>query len=153
MYSSFVLLLVWSRSSISCRSVRVHGFVKVLFIVPIVVLCFALVQKVSTYSPESNFFTLVWNETFLSIVATWRGGKMMHLKYVKFTFGMVNLFLTKLFGLEEMCGHYIQGHGFNRRKVMESYVVLHTHRLRCIGNTCHLIIFGVHWNVQCLVCV
>jgi hypothetical protein len=50
-----------------------------------------------------------------------------------------------------MCGHYIQGSGFNRRKVAETCVVYLLIDLQCIGNTCHLNIFEVHWNVQCLV--
>lgn len=50
-----------------------------------------------------------------------------------------------------MCGHYIQGSGFNRRSVAETCVVYLFIDLQCIGNTCHLNIFEVHWSVQCLV--
>jgi len=50
-----------------------------------------------------------------------------------------------------MCGHYIQGFGFNRRSVAETCVVYLFIDLQCIGNTCHLNIIEVHWSVQCLV--
>jgi hypothetical protein len=50
-----------------------------------------------------------------------------------------------------MCGHYIQGSGFNRRRVAETCIVYLFIDLQCIGNTCHLNIFEVHWSVQCLV--
>lgn len=64
---------------------------------------------------------------------------------------MAKIFMTK-FCREKMCGHHIQGLGFNKGKVAETCVdYFFIDLLQHIRNTCHLSMFEVHWNVQCLV--